>query len=75
MRAVLSARAQVASLHASGPAFLADEPKSEAPKIENVVLVEPAPKGGLASRFAVTAEVTVSKIFPAGFGWQGGCLQ
>jgi len=27
-------------------------------------------KGGLASRFIVTAEVTVSKIFPAGFGWQ-----
>lgn len=25
---------------------------------------------GLAKRFVVTAEVTVSKIFPAGFGWQ-----
>lgn len=25
---------------------------------------------GVASRFIVTAEVTVSKIFPAGFGWQ-----
>ena len=25
---------------------------------------------GLLSRFIVTAEVTVSKIFPAGFGWQ-----
>ena len=25
---------------------------------------------GLAKRFVATAEVTVSKIFPAGFGWQ-----
>jgi len=25
---------------------------------------------GLAHRFRITAEVTVSKIFPAGFGWQ-----
>jgi hypothetical protein len=29
-----------------------------------------AATGGLAQRFLVTAEVTVSKIFPAGFGWQ-----
>lgn len=27
-------------------------------------------RGNLASRFVITAEVTVSKIFPAGFGWQ-----
>ena len=27
-------------------------------------------EGGLLQRFVVTAEVTVSKIFPAGFGWQ-----
>lgn len=26
--------------------------------------------GGIVDRFIVTAEVTVSKIFPAGFGWQ-----
>lgn len=68
----ISAHAQVASFHASAPALLADEPKSEAPpKVEKVVVEEPVPIGGLASRFAVTAEVTVSKIFPAGFGWQG----
>lgn len=30
----------------------------------------PAKTGGLGSRFITTAEVTVSKIFPAGFGWQ-----
>mmetsp|Transcript_24125 Transcript_24125/g.39389 ORF Transcript_24125/g.39389 Transcript_24125/m.39389 type:complete len:303 (+) Transcript_24125:105-1013(+) len=29
-----------------------------------------AAAGGLAQRFQVTAEVTISKIFPAGFGWQ-----
>jgi hypothetical protein len=27
-------------------------------------------QSGLYDRFVVTAEVTVSKIFPAGFGWQ-----
>jgi hypothetical protein len=31
---------------------------------------EKAPVSTLMDRFAVTAEVTVSKIFPAGFGWQ-----
>lgn len=30
----------------------------------------PVKTGGLAARFVTTAEVTVSKIFPAGFGWQ-----
>lgn len=30
----------------------------------------PAASGGLVDRFILTAEVTVSKIFPAGFGWQ-----
>lgn len=34
------------------------------------VIEEDAPTSGIASRFLVTAEVTVSKIFPAGFGWQ-----
>ena len=29
---------------------------------------EEAPVSGIADRFKVTAEVTVSKIFPAGFG-------
>jgi len=29
---------------------------------------------GLANRFGVTAEVTVSKIFPAGFGWQSSSI-
>jgi len=29
---------------------------------------------GLAGRFVVTAEVTVSKIFPAGFGWQSSSI-
>jgi len=35
---------------------------------------EPEVKGGIVSRFVVTAEVTVSKLFPAGFGWQAGYL-
>ena len=31
---------------------------------------EAAPTSSIVDRFIVTAEVTVSKIFPAGFGWQ-----
>lgn len=30
--------------------------------------------GGLAQRLRVTAEVTVSKLFPAGFAWQAGSI-
>ena len=30
--------------------------------------------GGIGQRFLVTAEVTVSKLFPAGFGWQYGSI-
>jgi hypothetical protein len=33
-----------------------------------------AAAGGLAQRFKITAEVTVSKIFPAGFGWQSASV-
>lgn len=35
-----------------------------------VKAVTPSSSSTLASRFLTTAEVTVSKIFPAGFGWQ-----
>lgn len=31
-------------------------------------------ENGLLNRFVVTAEVTVSKIFPAGFGWQSSSI-
>lgn len=37
---------------------------------EPAVAAAPAKTSALAARFAITAEVTVSKIFPAGFGWQ-----
>jgi hypothetical protein len=40
----------------------ADAPVTESAKVEE--------SSGLMKRFIVTAEVTVSKIFPAGFGWQ-----
>lgn len=33
-----------------------------------------AAKGSILMRFVVTAEVTVSKLFPAGFGWQAGSI-
>jgi hypothetical protein len=33
-----------------------------------------APTSSILSRFIITAEVAVSKIFPAGFGWQTGGL-
>lgn len=41
-------------------------------------ILEPVEKktvaSGLAKRFAITGEVTVSKIFPAGFGWQSSSI-
>lgn len=42
---------------------------AEAPTKEAV-----SESSGLVSRFIVTAEVTVSKIFPAGFGWQSSSI-
>jgi hypothetical protein len=38
------------------------------------VTVEAAKMTTLMDRFVVTAEVTVSKIFPAGFGWQSSSV-
>ena len=32
------------------------------------------PTGSIVKRFVVTAEVTISKLFPAGFGWQAGSI-
>ena len=32
------------------------------------------PSGGIGRRFIITAEVTISKLFPAGFGWQAGSI-
>jgi hypothetical protein len=45
----------------------ADASASATPVID---VVKPAATSGLMKRFQVTAEVVVSKIFPAGFGWQ-----
>lgn len=38
------------------------------------VTASEAPTSSILSRFIITAEVAVSKIFPAGFGWQTGGL-
>lgn len=43
-------------------------------KEETPAAATTAETGGLMSRFIVTAEVTVSKIFPAGFGWQSSSI-
>ena len=41
--------------------------QASAPKEEEV-------SSGMAERFKVTAEVTISKIFPAGLGWQSSSI-
>mmetsp|Transcript_10734 Transcript_10734/g.16456 ORF Transcript_10734/g.16456 Transcript_10734/m.16456 type:complete len:280 (-) Transcript_10734:167-1006(-) len=41
---------------------------------EASIATEEEESSGLMSRFVVTAEVTVSKIFPAGFGWQSSSI-
>jgi hypothetical protein len=44
--------------------------KSDAMLAMDIALPREKAASTLADRFVVTAEVTVSKIFPAGFGWQ-----
>jgi len=43
---------------------------SDAIKAPTAPAVESSETSSIVDRFVVTAEVTVSKIFPAGFGWQ-----
>jgi hypothetical protein len=45
----------------------AEHPAAAQPLVEDTT---PATTGSILKRFQITAEVTVSKIFPAGFGWQ-----
>lgn len=44
--------------------------RRESEAVENAQAEVSIPKSGVLDRFIITAEVTVSKIFPAGFGWQ-----
>mmetsp|Transcript_28542 Transcript_28542/g.76839 ORF Transcript_28542/g.76839 Transcript_28542/m.76839 type:complete len:284 (+) Transcript_28542:53-904(+) len=63
---------QNAAFHASP---LLKEDKKEAPAAATTAApIEEAPAGGIGARFISAAEVTVSKIFPAGFGWQGSSI-
>lgn len=41
---------------------------------ETTMAIDTPSTGGLGARMATTAEVLVSKIFPAGFGWQTASL-
>lgn len=58
------------SIHRSGAVCLADAAAATTKPTTKTT----APTSSLLKRFAVTAEVTVSKILPAGFGWQGASL-
>jgi len=40
----------------------------------DIIMEKRTGKSGLYKRFYITAEVTVSKIFPAGFGWQSASI-
>ena len=65
----------------SGP-FIKTEPKKQAdaaselppPIDDSTTAVKETSSGGMMNRFVITAEVTVSKIFPAGFGWQSASV-
>lgn len=50
--------------------------KSKADALKATIDTPPtmSASSGLAERFIVTAEVSVSKIFPAGFGWQSSSI-
>jgi len=43
-------------------------------KEETDTVVKEAEKSSIADRFILSTEVTVSKIFPAGFGWQSASI-
>jgi len=49
--------------YAAEPTYSPEEAKEEETAVS-----------GMADRFKITAEVTVSKIFPAGFGWQSSSI-
>jgi len=52
--------------------FVREDKKDEPAKAPEVAA--PAPSGGLGARFVSMTEVTISKIFPAGFGWQSSSV-
>merc|ERR1719421_435661 len=65
---------QNCAFHASP--LLKEDKKPEA-AAEPAAAAEPvaeAPSGGMGARFISTGEVVVSKLFPAGFGWQGASV-
>ena len=69
LRPVLSGRVgsySVRSLATESIKPVVDEtkPATETPKAQ----------GSIGSRFTGTLEVTISKLFPAGFGWQAGSI-
>lgn len=53
----------------STPVLCADVPLMQEKEVKKEKV-----ESTLADRFAITAEVTVSKIFPAGFGWQSSSI-
>jgi len=42
--------------------------------VSDIIMDKKSEVGDLYKRFYITAEVTVSKIFPAGFGWQSASI-
>jgi len=67
MRATSFVRPACAAFQSQVPATTAESPQKMAVRSMSA---ETATTGGFMSRMALTAEVLVSKIFPAGFGWQ-----
>ena len=53
--------------YAAQPTYYPEESTAAAPE-------EEVSSSGMVDRFKVTAEVTISKIFPAGFGWQSSSI-
>lgn len=51
-----------------------EAPPMHFPAKEEEAAASTQPLTGFANRLKVTAEVTVSKIFPAGFGWQSSSI-
>jgi len=66
-------RAQ-SSASQGGPYKKTEKKQADSSSAASVDVPSTAQSSSMMSRFVVTAEVTVSKIFPAGFGWQSASV-
>lgn len=61
-------------MHSDSPKLQYAAQPTYSPEESTAAPEEEVSSSGMVDRFKVTAEVTISKIFPAGFGWQSSSI-